>query len=493
MKASTTTKSGGGSAKAPSPTPMQSEAVAVPALQRPLTIADLPEAEKARITHLASRLMSLGREHEETMSDLSNERARHATEIDTADRKLGAADDKLVAQSEVICTLQEQRASALSLLQQYQQRLEDYAEEVRAGKRSEQDLAHKARAAEEHVAQLERILDSQRASLEGMEAANETAKAAFKETIDMGEERNRRSQEEASLLREATKKTEHRCQGLENAITSFTRQVANLRSTSAAKDVQIAELLTIVEAHKNTIATLRKEATEQAAASAAAAAAAAAAAVAAATSAAPSSSSRRSKSARAQELPSSGGTSPSRALARGNAAHEVAKEALRGARRFLARTSEPGRKSVESATSTQSQSPSPIRDRRSSFFDASRAGLADSSSIEGAANGHGERRKKKVKKRSSTGSSSYAHAEPPVPHALVAREEPSVRRLGPTERTALRRQPEAPPAPPKAPPGKAPALKARPSTAAPAKASLAVELGEQRQYDASLLFVIDSI
>lgn len=219
-----------------------------------LTIADLPLAEKARITGLVDRLMSLGREHEETMSHLSNERARHATEIDAANRRieeeLGIVDSKLLQQSETIQQLQEQRASAFAMLRQYQARLEKYADDLQLKDKAEVEQSLKLKMLEDNISQLEKVIENQRMSIDGIESANLSAKKAFKETLEIAEDRCRRASEEITVLSEDAKKSERRCHGLETAVSGFTKQISSMKKAAAAKDEQISELLKVVESSR---------------------------------------------------------------------------------------------------------------------------------------------------------------------------------------------------------------------------------------------------
>jgi len=250
-----------------------------------LTISDLPETEKTRITHLVDRLMTLGREHEEVMSSLSNERARHAVEIDAANRRieeeLGAVDLRLIQQSETIQHLREQRAAAFSMLQKYQDRLEIYEASIRTKQKSEEEAAQRTVRLLSQVESLEKVIEKQRSSIIDMETANYSTKKSFQETIDMADQRNRRLVEETELLKEQVNKNERRAQGLESAITGLTKQIANLNKTGTLKDDTIADLNRALES-KELALTLEREATSAARAESAAFAAAAATATASA-------------------------------------------------------------------------------------------------------------------------------------------------------------------------------------------------------------------
>ena len=523
-----------------------------------LTIADLPDEEKARIANLAERLMSLGREHEETMSHLSNERARHAAEIDLANRRteeeLQVADQKLVQQSDAIQTLQEQRSAALCLLRQYQARLDSYSEEVRLLQRAELEATNKQKAAAEHVGQLERIIESQRTSAEGMEAANETTKMAFKETIELAEGRYSRAQEEAALLREATKKAENRCRGLENAIAGFTKQVANSKAAAALKDERIAELQRAVESHAASSQALR----ERAGAAEETAAAATAAAAAAASTTVPSSSSAgggsgggkvRAGAGVMRGLGAGGGgkvraghspSSPSRAL-RGARDEDRERDRDRDAhssarRRFIDRFSDGARSSSElrrrslrsSHSSSSSPLPSPARPGKGrqamgvgkgiEYFaaaasaprslvvrhhkDASFERHHKDASFERRSDGAGDddtgvgRRKEKAlakalaareSERGVVGHATAPRAERRATQSSSAAPEREAPLKGPTRATSA----------PSAPTGVRSSTAGGASKAAPAvsaaRPSLAVELGQYRQYDAALLYVLESI
>ena len=253
-----------------------------------LTIADLPEQEKTRITHLVDKLISLGREHEETMSCLSNERARHASEIDAANRRieneLGVVDSKLMQQSETIQQLQEQRAEAFSLLKQYQARLEGYETASRIQSKADEGSIKRESELVEQIERLERVIEKQRTSIDDMEVASVSAKKAFQESLELAEERTKRSTEELTSLKEQLKRGERRAHGLEQAVTGLTKQIASLNKTGASKDLTIADLRKTIEASDAVIAK-EKEATAAARADAAAFAAAAASATASATAA----------------------------------------------------------------------------------------------------------------------------------------------------------------------------------------------------------------
>ena len=222
------------------------------AAHTPLTIFDLPPEEKAKIQSLAERLVALGREHEETVSNLSNERARHAAEIDAANRRieneLDAADAKLMRQGEAIALLQEQRAAAFSLLTQYQTRLETYDNEVRAKERAAEELRRKLVEAVEDVARLEKTVESQRAHMEGIEAASGSAKRLFEEALQASEERGRRLSEDVNNAAERIREAERRSQGLETAVGGLTKQINSMKRAAAGSSERIAELTKLVEA-----------------------------------------------------------------------------------------------------------------------------------------------------------------------------------------------------------------------------------------------------
>ena len=265
----------------------QSKAPAAPAAPA-LTIADLPEAEKARITHLVDRLMTLGREHEETMSSLSHERARHAAEIDAANRRieeeLGVADEKVLQQSETIIQLQEQRAAAFSLLKKYQARLESYEADTRLRSRSAEEAAQKAAQLAAQVDKLETLVQKQRSSIDEMEAASTTTKKTFQDTLDLAEDRYRRATEEAELLKEKVSSLQRRGQGLESAIAGLTKQIATLNKAGINKDEALAEMKRsldlqeqALQKEREAVAAARTEAATYSAAAASATATAAAA------------------------------------------------------------------------------------------------------------------------------------------------------------------------------------------------------------------------
>jgi len=266
-----------------------------------LTIADLPELEKARITHLVDRLMTLGREHEETMSSLSNERARYASEIDAATRRyeedLATVDAKLLQQSETIQQLQEQRAAAFSMLKKYQARLESYDSERRA---MEKETTDKTTQLNAQVERLEKVVERQRASIDEMEAASSSTKKTLQDTLDLAEQRNRRAMEEIALLKDQTSSSQRRSTGLETAVAGLTKQLASINKAGALKDSTIADLKRMLESQEAAVQKERTAASEARAETArfAEAAAAAAAQAAVATAAAQAAERRKKKALR---------------------------------------------------------------------------------------------------------------------------------------------------------------------------------------------------
>ena len=92
-----------------------------------ITIADLPEEEKLKVSRLVDRLVSLGKENEELQSSISTEQSRHAAEIDEARRCIDANTKQWQTQiserNSIVDELTSKRSMALSMMHMYQTKM----------------------------------------------------------------------------------------------------------------------------------------------------------------------------------------------------------------------------------------------------------------------------------------------------------------------------------------------------------------------------------
>ena len=98
-----------------------------------ITISDLPDSERDKVSRLVDKLVSLGREQEELVADLAYERSRHANEIETSSQLLlkcqsefGQEREKL---KEQLAEVQAKHRSGLRLLHLYQVSLENFVKD----------------------------------------------------------------------------------------------------------------------------------------------------------------------------------------------------------------------------------------------------------------------------------------------------------------------------------------------------------------------------
>ena len=98
-----------------------------------ITISDLPDSERDKVSRLVDKLVSLGREQEELVADLAYERSRHANEIETSSQLLlkyqsefGQEREQL---KEQLAEVHAKHRSGLRLLHLYQVSLENFVKD----------------------------------------------------------------------------------------------------------------------------------------------------------------------------------------------------------------------------------------------------------------------------------------------------------------------------------------------------------------------------
>jgi len=234
-----------------------------------LTLQDLGEEEKAKVQRLVEKLVGLSREHEEVVSALSTERARHAEEIDTANRRLDdelyAHESKLREQSASMVSLQEQRSEALRLLRVYQARIEQMHQalmeqqdkQLHVSKELEarKDTCSRVPLLEASVVQLEQLVDSQKKSIESLESTGKNSSESHKAQLLLLEKRYQEALEQVANQKEMASKANTRCLGLETACSGLTKQITLLNKGSKEKDEQICELQAALQKFKESLET----------------------------------------------------------------------------------------------------------------------------------------------------------------------------------------------------------------------------------------------
>ena len=98
-----------------------------------ITISDLPDSERDKVSRLVDKLVSLGREQEELVADLAYERSRHANEIETSSQLLLKCQSEFGLEreqlQEQLAEIQAKHRSGLRLLHLYQVSLENFVKD----------------------------------------------------------------------------------------------------------------------------------------------------------------------------------------------------------------------------------------------------------------------------------------------------------------------------------------------------------------------------
>lgn len=141
-----------------------------------LTISDLPEEEKAKVTRLVEKLVSLGKEHEEAMAALSLERSRHASEMEDANQKLEAMrlhyESSCNSKDGDIIGIEKKYKHSLNLLGLYQQRLSFIVDLLNSKEKEIEQSKAKNNDMKQEVDRLDTLVQSQRFTIETMESTS---------------------------------------------------------------------------------------------------------------------------------------------------------------------------------------------------------------------------------------------------------------------------------------------------------------------------------
>lgn len=152
------------------PTPEQVQTIRMQSMSSscPITIADLPEEEKLKVSRLVDRLVSLGKENEELQSSISQERSRYAVEIDEArrhiDRNTQQWQTQLQQKDLVIEELMSKRSMSLSMLHMYQSKILELSRQVTNQRIIEEQLTTSSGRMSHEIRQLEALVKSQQST-----------------------------------------------------------------------------------------------------------------------------------------------------------------------------------------------------------------------------------------------------------------------------------------------------------------------------------------
>lgn len=244
-----------------------------------ITIADLPDSEREKVSRLVEKLVSLGREQEELIADLAYERSRHANEIETSSQML--QQQQLRSEYEKgqlelqLAESKGKRRSALSLLHLYQVSIEKHATKYSsmsdasatkmvAGLELRPDSLEFGREQElkDSVSRMEILSNSQQAMIDSMQTAHSKVAAAHKAAVAelaastlklAGTDEKLRDCEsqlvqalsarsDSVAVEKRTTQEKQYLDTMERACEGMARQLAEMAQRLQEKEVQIAAL-----------------------------------------------------------------------------------------------------------------------------------------------------------------------------------------------------------------------------------------------------------
>jgi len=204
----------------------------------PLTIADLPEVERAKVSRLVERLVTLGKEHEETVGKLAALQASSKKDSIDAQGRNEADVERLTA---VITAIEAQRTSAFKMLMQYQLRIEQLTvlmkqmdEDSISGDRKVAFLAN--------MRQLENIVENQKTMIIGFQRERTNTENSHKQELVLAHESIKRSEAEARKQMDMMLRAERRTSAIEMACSRLTKQITEMTRRDSFKQAEIDAL-----------------------------------------------------------------------------------------------------------------------------------------------------------------------------------------------------------------------------------------------------------
>jgi hypothetical protein len=131
------------------------------AVERKLTLQDLPEEEKAKMARVVERLVNVVREKD----DLKGENDRLTAELDGLTSMKQEAEKAMEEATEAQLGQQAGRATAMGMLHLYQKKTIELADQLRAAEKCKVDATEKCATLEKDIQSLEALVQSQQNTL----------------------------------------------------------------------------------------------------------------------------------------------------------------------------------------------------------------------------------------------------------------------------------------------------------------------------------------
>jgi len=210
-----------------------------------ITISDLPEAERSKVSRLVERLVTLGTEHQDAVDKLSGLEAQSKTdeEAHTAqldDLRFGNATD-VQRLNDVVAAVEGQRTSAFEMLTQYQTRLEEMAQVLR-NKEEDEISGERKQALFANLSQLENVVESQKRSIESFERERQSTEQAHETALKMAADNLNLQERETKKKTELVGRADKRCAAIEMACSRLTKQITEMTRRDSVKQAEIDAL-----------------------------------------------------------------------------------------------------------------------------------------------------------------------------------------------------------------------------------------------------------
>ena len=210
-----------------------------------LTIADLPEEERSKVSRLVEKLVSLGTEHQTAIDKLALVEKQYVEDRAASEKRFGdesasnAGDIQRL--NEVVGALEQQRSSAFELLGKYQTRLQQMGETLKEREKDEISGERKA-ALLSNLSSLEDIVANQKMMIESFQNERASVEEAHKLALSINKEALDRKDAEAERNTHVVSKAEKRVSAIETACSRLTKQITDMHRKDSVKQAEIDAL-----------------------------------------------------------------------------------------------------------------------------------------------------------------------------------------------------------------------------------------------------------
>jgi hypothetical protein len=219
------------------------------ASKKELTIADLPEGERNKVSRLVERLVTLGTEHQETVDKYSALEAKSIEDAAYSQQEITILKESHSADisrlNEVLTTLEEQRSDAFHMLSQYQEKMEQMAIVVRK-KEADEISGERRIALFANIANLEKIVENQKIMINNFNNEREANEKSNQRNIDILNNNKKNLLLDNNKLKDTIIKNEKRSNAIEMACSRLTKQITEMTRRDNFKSSEISALKSLL-------------------------------------------------------------------------------------------------------------------------------------------------------------------------------------------------------------------------------------------------------